>query len=580
MYPQVPPKEHPWALGLALGAILMLAHLRAPETRRLAALAARRAALRPLLPAVRARSSAFQRLDDPELVRVGLDAEGEMLEMQNLVDEGVVSRFPYVFLRDNCVCESCFHSNSSSRLTSFSVLDLDDRVVQAQVEWATPAQDTRLGRVGDVHAPATAECVRLQWSSGHESVYPLTWLRERCFSDTQQRRRTSSMDLFSLLEETGVADAACGAEVTGSARPVGFGRRESQCRHIPRFPLERLATDSTAMLGWCHAMEKYGVAIVQTDNTSGVLKTFTELFGFREWWCVARMRLARAAYSLRSPSNPIARPHSPCSLPVCPRITSPPLSSPLLPSPPLSPSTLLLPPPRILAARHGSSYGEFYVVENKQSAAPPPDAADASEASEGAERADQKQANNLAYTGLPLQFHTDLPHYASPPQVQLLHCISQTSCEGGANKLVDGFAVAEYMREHHPAAFQLLTSVRMEYKDFHREVLWDSGPGGDTHSDGAAFGGRPNDTPRLGTRREVDFFLRYGHPVISLDDPSDPRTSRVSRINYSDHHRDSVLNYVSADQVRLSRLPRPLRSTSAQHASLTSPSAPPLLPPS
>ena len=30
---------------------------------------------------------------------------------------------------------------------------------------------------------------------------------------------------------------------------------------------------------------------------------------------------------------------------------------------------------------------------------------------------EETQSNNLAYTGLPLQFHTDLPHYASPPQV-------------------------------------------------------------------------------------------------------------------------------------------------------------------
>lgn len=80
--------------------------------------------------------------------------------------------------------------------------------------------------------------------------------------------------------------------------------------------------------------------------------------------------------------------------------------------------------------------------------------------------------------------------------------------------------------------------------------MWDSGPGGDAHSDGTAFGGRPNDTPRLGNRREVDFLLRYAHPVIMLEDAREWRTSRVCRINYSDHHRDSVLNHVSADTVK------------------------------
>lgn len=49
------------------------------------------------------------------------------------------------------------------------------------------------------------------------------------------------------------------------------------------------------------------------------------------------------------------------------------------------------------------SYGEFFVVENKMQPA----------TAEGG----GTDATNLAYTGLPLQFHTDLPHYKSPPQV-------------------------------------------------------------------------------------------------------------------------------------------------------------------
>ena len=128
---------------------------------------------------------------------------------------------------------------------------------------------------------------------------------------------------------------------------------------------------------------------------------------------------------------------------------------------------------------------------------------------------------------------------------------SVSSCDGGANKLVDGFAVAEQVRARHPEAFELLTQVQMEYKDYHREVLWDSGPGGDAHSDGTAFGGRPNDTPRLGTRREVDFFLRYRHPVISLYEQTEWQSSRVCRINYSDHHRDS--RHCHARHARLPR---------------------------
>ena len=316
-----------------------------------------------------------------------------MLEIDNLVGHGVMSKFPYVWLRDNCVCRTCFHSKSSSRLTSFANLDLDDRVVHAE-SVRSRVQDTRLGRAAGPpmqNDDDEEECLRLDWSSGHESSFPVRWLQERCFSNERQATRSIDMDIFALLESSGFgasghaeggAGTAAAAAVRASSVPVGASGRESQCRTIPRFAFADMVASDEAMLGWCHAMEKYGVAIVTTDNSSGTLKQFTQLFGFREW----------------------------------------------------------------------CSYGEFYLVENKQT---PPAAA-------GEAAAPQEQANNLAYTGLPLQFHTDLPHYASPPQVQLLHCIEQCSCEGGANKFVDGFAVAEHLRTHHPDAFRLLTTVKME----------------------------------------------------------------------------------------------------------------------
>ena len=100
----------------------------------------------------------------------------------------------------------------------------------------------------------------------------------------RQHSRRNDMDLFDLVESTPrLTEAAGGLAARESSLPVGPGRRESQARLIPRFDLSELATSAESMLGWCHAMEKYGVAVVRTTNASGVLKTFTELFGFREW---------------------------------------------------------------------------------------------------------------------------------------------------------------------------------------------------------------------------------------------------------------------------------------------------------
>ena len=75
-------------------------------------------------------------------------------------------------------------------------------------------------------------------------------------------------------------------------------------------------------------------------------------------------------------------------------------------------------------------------------------------------------ATNLAYTGLALGGHTDNPYREPMPTLQLLHCVA-SSAGGGENTLVDGFRVAEDLRETDPDAFALLASqpIRFRYRD-------------------------------------------------------------------------------------------------------------------
>ena len=74
--------------------------------------------------------------------------------------------------------------------------------------------------------------------------------------------------------------------------------------------------------------------------------------------------------------------------------------------------------------------------------------------------------SNLAYTGLPLEPHTDNPYRNPTPSLQLLHCLS-SSVDGGETILVDGFQVAENLRRDEPRAFDLLarTPVAYRYQD-------------------------------------------------------------------------------------------------------------------
>jgi gamma-butyrobetaine dioxygenase len=80
-------------------------------------------------------------------------------------------------------------------------------------------------------------------------------------------------------------------------------------------------------------------------------------------------------------------------------------------------------------------------------------------------------ANDLAYTSLPLDPHTDNPYRAPVPGVQLLHCLTNET-PGGLSTLVDGLAVAETLRLESPTAFARLsnTPVRFRYIDADTEL--------------------------------------------------------------------------------------------------------------
>lgn len=71
---------------------------------------------------------------------------------------------------------------------------------------------------------------------------------------------------------------------------------------------------------------------------------------------------------------------------------------------------------------------------------------------------------NLAYTNLGLQAHSDNPYRDPVPTLQILYCL-ENSVEGGESCVVDGFRVAQRLREENPQGFELLTRycARFDY---------------------------------------------------------------------------------------------------------------------
>ncbi|XP_078405676.1 gamma-butyrobetaine dioxygenase [Cetorhinus maximus] len=117
---------------------------------------------------------------------------------------------------------------------------------------------------------------------------------------------------------------------------------------------------------------------------------------------------------------------------------------------------------------------------------------------------DKTDANNVAYTTGKLSLHTDYPALHHPPGVQLIHCIKPAEA-GGETVMVDGFHVANQLRQLNPEAFQLLTSILVDFTDT-----------------GADY---------------CDFCLQSKHKIIDLD-----HNGKVVQINFNNATRDSIFD--------------------------------------
>jgi len=88
--------------------------------------------------------------------------------------------------------------------------------------------------------------------------------------------------------------------------------------------------------------------------------------------------------------------------------------------------------------------------------------------------AGQGEKKDLAYTPKPIGFHTDNPYRFPIPDFQLLHAIEHCFCPDGhapcqscqvMNYTVDGFYIAELLRQEDPEAFRLLCEVPVRFEN-------------------------------------------------------------------------------------------------------------------
>ncbi|CAO1377029.1 unnamed protein product [Diamesa hyperborea] len=73
--------------------------------------------------------------------------------------------------------------------------------------------------------------------------------------------------------------------------------------------------------------------------------------------------------------------------------------------------------------------------------------------------------STFAYTTSALQLHVDIPYYEYMPCINLLHCLVQSDSHGGRNTVLDGFYVANMMKQQYPEFFKILTTVKVNWCD-------------------------------------------------------------------------------------------------------------------
>jgi [2-(trimethylamino)ethyl]phosphonate dioxygenase len=142
-------------------------------------------------------------------------------------------------------------------------------------------------------------------------------------------------------------------------------------------------------------------------------------------------------------------------------------------------------------------------------------------------------ANNLAYTNLGLQAHTDNPYRDPVPTLQLLACLENT-VEGGESTVVDGFMAARKLRAENPNGFDLLCRhcARFEYAGNAGVRLRSKKPILELAPDGELVAIRFNnrstaaitDVPYDAMR---DFYAAYRRLAEIIDDPASAVTFKL-----------------------------------------------------
>ncbi|XP_068626489.1 gamma-butyrobetaine dioxygenase [Battus philenor] len=143
--------------------------------------------------------------------------------------KGETLKFPYVWLRDNCKCEKCFHPTAKSRILDWSKFDIN----------AKPKDITK-----------HEDYIHVTWNDGHVSTFGLNWLKFRSFTPENQHKYTN--------------------ELYKPSKVTWKGENFNQvCR---KHDYSEIISSDEALLNWLKDTSVYGVSLIQNtpDNVNSI----------------------------------------------------------------------------------------------------------------------------------------------------------------------------------------------------------------------------------------------------------------------------------------------------------------------
>lgn len=140
-------------------------------------------------------------------------------------ENGTISSYPYIFLRDNCQCDKCYHGTAKQRLFESALsLSLD---IKPESVWQS------------------ADAVNLVWDDGHNSCFPYQWLQDMKFPDTDADVKPKSN---------------CGLE------PKTWGGELNNA--IPTYDYKSIMSKDADMLSWLETIASTGISLIENAPTS------------------------------------------------------------------------------------------------------------------------------------------------------------------------------------------------------------------------------------------------------------------------------------------------------------------------